>query len=122
MFWGALSIILLSSPSPTPTTSSVSYATKEVFQKKIKRKKKTYVVFGADWCAPCQKLKKLLKQAEISHKIVFLNASESWVADILIEIQYTGIPYTVVYENGKPTGVIRYGLHQSLIFLIANIE
>jgi thiol-disulfide isomerase/thioredoxin len=97
-------------------------STKKVFEEKIKSPKQTYVVFGADWCEPCVKLKRLLKEVEIAKKIVFLDASKPWVADILTKLEYRGIPYTVVYKDGKPTGVVRFGLPDSLIFLIANVD
>ena len=126
-----------SAKAPTPTklkkskqsdplnrlvNSLVPYSTKKIFDEKIRRETKTYVVFGADWCAPCVKLKKLLWDAGVSKKVVFLNSSKPWVAEILIELGYPGIPYTVVYSSGKPTGEIRVGLSQSLMFLIVKID
>ena len=102
--------------------SESRYSSKKNFDKKIRRKIRTYVVFGADWCPPCLKLKRMLESAGIDSEIVFLNASEPWVADILVDLQYIGIPYTVVYQDGAPTGVIRYGFHPSLIFLVANVS
>ena len=119
MIGALLSLIALFSPI---TDSSTSYSTKKNFDQKISRSVKTYVVFGADWCPPCVELKKLLNQAGVAKKVVFLNASESWVAEILISLEYPGIPYTVVYKDKKPTGVVRVGKNPSLIFLIANIE
>ena len=92
------------------------------FKEKVSTPTKTYVVFGADWCGPCKKLNKLLKEAGIAHKIVFLNASEVWVAKILLDLHYQMIPYTAVYQNGKHTGVIRVGMNESLIFLLANVN
>lgn len=102
---------------------SAAYTDSEkVFQEKISKKTKTYVVFGADWCGPCRELKLLLKQAEIADKIIFLNASKLWVIQILTKLKYQMIPFTVVYQNGKPTGVVRAGMNESLIFLIANVD
>ena len=106
-----------------PAISASQYVVSpKKFEEKIASPQKTYVVFGADWCKPCVKLKKLLKDAGIAHKIVFLDAEKLWVAKILLKLEYHWIPFTVVYQNGKQTGVIRYGVGPSLIFLIANIE
>jgi thiol-disulfide isomerase/thioredoxin len=96
--------------------------TKKKFVEKISRAEATYVVFGAGWCKPCVRLKKLLKDAEIAHKIVFLDSSDIWVQKMLLKLEYPGIPYTVVYQNGKATGVVRMGTGPSLIFLIANVD
>ena len=114
-----LSFIALFTPL---TTAPSSYSTKKNFDQKISRSVKTYVVFGADWCAPCVKLKRLLSQAGIAKKVVFLNASKEWVANILLSLEYPGIPYTVVYKNGRSTGVVRMGKNSSLIFLLANVQ
>ena len=104
------------------TLLSPVYSTKKAFEEKIKSPEQTYVVFGADWCEPCVRLKRLLKEVEIAKKIVFLDASNPWVADLLTKLEFRGIPYTVVYKDGKPTGVVRFGLSDSLIFLIANVD
>ena len=106
-----------------PTALARIYVdSKKDFQQKIQRPVKTYVVFGAEWCAPCKKLKQLLKDANIAHKIVFLDASKIWVAKILLDLHYQMIPYTAVYQNAKHTGVIRVGMNESLIFLLANVD
>ena len=107
---------------PTITRDPTAYWNKKNFAKKIWRDEKTYVVFGADWCKPCVELKSLLVDAGIADRIIYLDSSEPWVAKILTDLEYIGIPYTVVYQNGKPTGVIRVGLHSSLIFLVANVR
>tara|TARA_R100000697_G_C5456711_1_gene198797 strand:+ start:624 stop:1007 length:384 start_codon:yes stop_codon:yes gene_type:complete len=105
-----------------PAKASQYTDSEKVFKEKIASPAKTYVVFGADWCGPCNKLKDLLKQAGISHKIIFLDASKIWVAKILMDLHYQMIPYTAVYQNGKHTGVIRVGMNDSLIFLLANVK
>ncbi len=109
-------------PIDSKLVSPIPYSNKKNFDEKIRRETKTYVVFGADWCGPCVKLKNLLGSAGVAKKVVFLDSSQSWVATILIDLGYPGIPYTVVYQNGKPTGVIRLGLSQSLMFLVINID
>lgn len=102
-------------------SASQHVVSQKKFEEKIASPQKTYVVFGADWCKPCVRLKKLLKDAGIAHKIVFLNAERLWVAQLLLKLEYPGIPLVVEYQNGKQTGVIRVGSGPSLIFLLANV-
>ena len=108
---------------PTIATSGKKITEKK-FVEKISRAEKTYVVFGASWCKPCERLYNLLKEAKIAHKIVYLHtdgAENLWVQKRLLKLEYAMIPYTVVYQNGKPTGVVRAGVSPSLIFLLANV-
>ncbi len=108
---------------PTIATSGKKITEKK-FVEKISRAEKTYVVFGASWCKPCERLYNLLKEAKIAHKIVYLHtdgAENLWVQKRLLKLEYAMIPYTVVYQNGKPTGVVRAGVGPSLIFLLANV-
>ena len=108
---------------PTIATSGKKITEKK-FVEKISRAEKTYVVFGASWCKPCERLYSLLKEAKIAHKIVYLHtdgAENLWVQKRLLKLEYAMIPYTVVYQNGKPTGVVRAGVSPSLIFLLANV-
>ena len=109
---------------PTIATSGKKITEKK-FVEKISRAEKTYVVFGASWCKPCERLYNLLKEAKIAHKIVYLHTdglSNQWVQKRLLDLGYSMIPYTVVYQNGKPTGVVRAGVGPSLIFLLANVD
>ncbi len=108
---------------PTIATSGKKITEKK-FVEKISRVDKTYVVFGASWCKPCERLYNLLKEAKIAHKIVYLHTDgveNLWVQKRLLKLEYAMIPYTVVYQNGKPTGVVRAGVGPSLIFLLANV-
>ena len=122
MFSSFMLFLIVSIPVIAITNKKI---TEKKFVEKISRAEKTYVVFGASWCKPCERLYDLLKEAKIAHKIVYLHTdglSNQWVQKRLLKLKYTSIPYTVVYQNGKPTGVVRAGLHKSLIFLLANVD
>lgn len=119
LFSSLLLLLLVFLPSISLSQQNI---TEKKFVEKISRAEVTYVVFGASWCKPCVRLKKLLKDARVDYKIIFLDSSDIWVQKRLLKLEYHSIPYTVVYQNGKPTGVVRAGLGPSLIFLIANID
>ena len=78
---------------PTIATSGKKITEKK-FVEKISRAEKTYVVFGASWCKPCERLYNLLKEAKIAHKIVYLHtdgAENLWVQKRLLKLEYAMI-------------------------------
>ena len=84
-----------------------------------------YLVFGVEWCESCLHLQRLLKSAKIldSTSIIFLNAREGWVRNLMTQIGgISDVPYMVrVGEDGN-FGARKVGTNRILVYLLAHVE
>ncbi len=86
---------------------------------KISEKEDFVIVFGAPWCKPCDKLRMLIKQAELKEPVYFLNLDESWVKAIAMDIGIKGIPVMFNVKLGKAT-VAKFGPNEIIMWLLIN--
>ena len=67
--------------------------------------KKVVINFGAEWCAPCKKMKpyiiRLQEDLKEKVKIVRLDADEN--KSLINHMKIDGLPVIIIYENGKET-------------------
>jgi thioredoxin len=75
------------------------------YQKLINSDKKVVINFGAEWCAPCKKMKpyisRLQEDLKDKVKIVRLDADEN--KSLINHMKIDGLPVIIIYENGKET-------------------
>ena len=75
------------------------------YQKLINSNKKVVINFGAEWCAPCKKMKpyiiRLQSELKDKVKIVRLDADEN--KSLINHMKIDGLPVIIIYENGKET-------------------
>jgi rhodanese-related sulfurtransferase len=75
------------------------------YQKLINSNKKVVINFGAEWCAPCKKMKpyisRLQEELKGKVKIVRLDADEN--KSLINDLKIDGLPVIIIYENGKET-------------------
>ena len=84
-----------------------------------------FLIFGAEWCASCIHLQRLLKSAKILNdtSIIFLNASEDWVRNLMAQIGgISGVPYMIEVKADGTFGKRKFGTNTILVHLLAHIE
>jgi thioredoxin len=73
------------------------------YQKLINSDKKVVINFGAEWCAPCKRMKpyinRLQNELKDKVKIVRLDADEN--KSLVNHMKIDGLPVIIIYENGK---------------------
>ncbi|MFD1770722.1 thioredoxin domain-containing protein [Sphingobacterium suaedae] len=73
------------------------------FQKLIQSQKRILIDFTADWCAPCQAIKPLLKKIEqdktTNIRVHYMDADQH--QDLLKQLKIGGIPRLQLYVHGK---------------------
>jgi thioredoxin len=88
-----------------PSTDKLIGMSTEDYQKIINSDKKVVINFGAEWCAPCKKMKpyitKLQSELKDKVKIVRLDADEN--KSLINDMKIDGLPVIIIYENGKET-------------------
>ena len=92
-----------------PHVQPTHYATVQQVQSALNDKSKDRVVFllfGADWCKPCLKLKSLLKQGDSFNKALHLNTDETWAFVLSRRLGVQGLPTLVVFKGGQPVEMI----------------
>jgi len=47
-------------------------------REELKKPGKKYLIFGAPWCGGCDSLRTALRQANLLHKVIFVNVEEEW--------------------------------------------
>lgn len=82
------------------------WATLETFKAYLDRPGKKYLIFGAPWCKPCEKLKKLMAQAKVDNRVLYLNVDQTWAFLVSRKLGTEGIPAMAVLEEGKPPTII----------------
>ncbi|HAI74754.1 MAG TPA: thioredoxin [Microscillaceae bacterium] len=75
------------------------------FQQMLKSEAKPVLVdFGAEWCAPCKKMKptitKLTQEMASTHKIVQVDIDES--SDIALAYRIEAVPTLILFKKGEP--------------------
>ena len=87
---------------------------------------KIYLLFGADWCESCVKLKRLLEQEKIAHKVLMLNVDQTWAFLISRDLGVQGLPTLIVltkHEDKKVTAEKpRSGMSSILVYLLAHLS
>ena len=114
-----------------PNTSLVvTYEGKEVHRRnakwisidefiKLREKDEFVMVFGADWCRSCEKLRMLIKQANLKDRVYFLNLEEPWVKSIAMETGIRNIPVMFSVQHGKAT-IAKIGPNDIIMWLLIN--
>ena len=64
--------------------------------------KVVYLIFAADWCPACAKLKTLVEQANAMSKVLFLNTDETWAFVLSRQLGVQGLPTMVIFKGGQP--------------------
>ena len=85
----------------------------------ISEKEDCVIVIAAPWCKPCEKLRFLIKQAEIKEPIYFLNLEEPWVKQIAMEIGIKSIPVMFNVKQGK-AAIAEFGPDKIIMWLLIN--
>ena len=83
------------------------YATFENVEKALENKGKvSFLLFGADWCPSCKKLKELLKEDNSLEKALHINIDETWAFVLSRRLGIKLVPALVIFKNGKLSKVI----------------
>ena len=83
---------------------------------------KKFLIFGAPWCGACTHLRKLLDQAELSHKVMFVNVDEEWAGHVAKFYGIKGVP--TMFELGKNTKVdaVKVGPNSIVMHILINAD
>ena len=88
-----------------PSSDKLVGMSPDDYQKLINSDKKVVINFGAEWCAPCKKMKpyiiRLQEDLKDKVKIVRLDADEN--KSLVNYMKIDGLPVIIIYENGKET-------------------
>ena len=88
-----------------PSSDKLVGMSADEYQKLINSDKKVVINFGAEWCAPCKKMKpyisRLQEDLKDKVKIVRLDADEN--KSLINHMKIDGLPVIIIYENGKET-------------------
>ena len=88
-----------------PSSDKLVGMSPDDYQKLINSDKKVVINFGAEWCAPCKKMKpyisRLQEDLKDKVKIVRLDADEN--KSLINHMKIDGLPVIIIYENGKET-------------------
>ena len=72
-------------------------------QNMIKQNNNLFVIFTAEWCAPCRKLKPIISDKKVKYKnnikFLFLTIDENEDIATMLKIKF--IPTIIVYHNQK---------------------
>ena len=110
----------------------VTYEGKEVHRRNTKwislneftnleNKKQAIVIFGADWCKVCDKLRVAIKQARLKEKVYYVNIDDPWVREIILSVKIRQIPLMFVIVDGKAK-VAKLGPSEIIMWLLINVE
>ncbi len=70
------------------------------------REKTVYLIFSADWCRHCKRLKKLMGEANAMSNAMFLNADETWAFILSTQLGVEGVPAMMIFKGGQPEKLI----------------
>lgn len=117
----------------SPNTSlTVTYNGKEVHRRnarwvslneftQLESKPSAIIIFGADWCEACNKLRAAISQANLKQKVYYVNIDEPWVRSIIISTGIKQIPIMFYLVNGK-AHMAKLGPNEIIMWLLINIE
>tara|TARA_Y100001968_G_scaffold170527_1_gene156008 strand:+ start:4442 stop:4876 length:435 start_codon:yes stop_codon:yes gene_type:complete len=80
-----------------------------------------YIIFSADWCWACNKLYRLLQDAGIEKKVVFVDIEKTWGFLFSREMGIKGVPALAIINSNK-TIQVREGLNKILTYLVAHLD
>jgi len=80
-----------------------------------------YVIFSADWCGVCNKLYRLLQDAGIEKKVVFVDIEKTWGFLFSREMGIKGVPALAIINSNK-TIQVREGLNKIITYLVAHLD
>lgn len=77
----------------------------DAYQKLINSDKKVVINFGAEWCAPCKKMKPYITrlQQELKDKVTIIRLDADENKTLINHMKIDGLPVIIIYENGKET-------------------
>ena len=80
----------------------------EKFTQILKNNKYLFVIFSADWCGPCRRIKPVIEDKSLIYKTVtFHNIKvDNDEEDIATFYKVNGIPTIIVFKNQKEIGRI----------------
>ena len=102
-------------------TAGNVWTSKHQMKVELDKPGKKYLIFGAPWCASCTHLKKLLRQADATQGIFYLNVDETWAFLLSRNMGVKGLPALVVVD-GTEVSEARHGPNSILVYLLANVE
>lgn len=81
---------------------AVTDLTKDNFDSEIKKKKFAIVDFYADWCAPCQMMKPVLKNVSEEFKqILFAKVDVDENHELAVRFGIRSIPCIIIFRDGE---------------------
>ena len=80
-----------------------------------------YIVFSADWCGACNKLYRLLQDAGIEDKIIFVNIEKTWGFLFSREMNIKSVPALAVINSDK-TIQVKENFNQILMYLVTHLD
>jgi thioredoxin len=86
------------------STEQVGITVKD-YEKLTTSNKKVVINFGAEWCAPCKKMKPYITklQKELADKVTIVRLDADENKSIVNHLKIDGLPVIIIYENGKET-------------------
>ncbi len=101
MDWELKNLPVVVDPDAKPDTDNkMDFAE---YTKLIQSKEPVFIDFYAPWCGPCRKMMPMMDSLKVEYhekiNIVKVNADAS--KKLIKELQLVGVPYLVLYENGK---------------------
>ncbi len=72
-------------------------------EKVLESKKKTVLMFKSEFCPHCRKMTPVIEELakELGDQYNFFYVDVTQDADLAVEYGITGVPTTVIFENGK---------------------
>jgi len=97
-----------------------TWSTEAQLREELKLPGKKYLIFGAPWCKSCTFLRKALRQAELLHKVVFINVDDEWAANIATFYSVKNLP--TLFEIAPDTKITtaKVGPSQIVMHLLLN--
>lgn len=88
-------------PETTNTTSSSTGMSKQQFEELTSSNKLVLIVFYADWCAPCKKMKPYLDEIskDMADKVVVIRINADDNQQLCKELKIDALPVLQLYKN-----------------------
>lgn len=102
--WNASGVTTETVNKPAETNANTEGISLEEYKKLISSNKKVLVDFNAVWCGPCRQMSPVLDKIQQEYKdkgftLVKIDVDKNEAVSNMMKVD--GIPYLVLYENGK---------------------
>jgi len=88
----------------------------------LKKSKKKFLIFGANWCGSCEQLRRALDEAQFTEHVEFLNIDTPWVSFLAKQYNIKNIPFMISLDKNNTIQAGKVGAGAIVVHLLVHIE